>query len=90
VLEDGREVTPAMLTLPATLGGSVSLMGCATCKRIDLTLSRDAQFFIGKREATLADMKRHLQANPKANVLVVSPINQKVVSRISASAADLK
>jgi hypothetical protein len=89
VLEDGREVTPAMLMLPSSIDGTVSL-GCPACKQTSLTLSRTAQFFIGKQEVSFADLKRHLKANPKSSVLVVSPINQKVITRISASVADVK
>jgi len=90
VLEDGREVTAAMLTLPSALDGTVALQGCGACKRLTLTLSRNVQFFIGKQEVSFADLKRHLRDQPKSSVLVVSPINQNVVSRISASASDLK
>jgi len=90
VIEDGREVTAAMLTLPSAVNGSVAIQGCTACTRMNLTLSRTAQFFIGRQEVTLADLKRHLRDNPKSSVLVVSPINQPVVSRISASMPDVK
>ncbi len=89
VLEDGREITPAMLMLPSSLDGTVSL-GCPGCKLTSLTLSREAKFFIGKQEVSFADLKRHLKAYPKSSVLVVSPIHQKVITRISASVADVK
>jgi hypothetical protein len=90
VLEDGREVAAEMLTLPSMVDGTVAIQGCAACKRLTLTISRNAQFFIGKQEVSFADLKRHLHDQPKSSVLVVSPINQKVVTRISASAADVK
>jgi len=90
VIEDGREVTAAMLTLPSAVDGTVAIQGCTACKRVTLTLSRTAQFFIGRQEVTFADLKRHLRDNPNSNVLVVSPINQPVVSRISASVPDVK
>lgn len=86
VLEDGHEVAPSMLTLPSTPDGTVAIQGCSACKRLTFTLSRTAQFFIGEREVTFADLKRHLLQHPKASVLVVSPIHQSVVTRISASA----
>lgn len=88
VLEDGRELNASMITLPSD--GTVAIQGCTDCKRLSFTLSRTAQFFIGKQEVTLADLKRHLRDNPKSAVLVVSPINQPVVTRISASVPDAK
>jgi hypothetical protein len=90
VIEDGREVSAAMLTLPSALNGPLAIQGCTACTRVNLTLSPTAQFFIGRQEVSFADLKRHLRDNPKSNVLVVSPINQPVVSRISASMPDVK
>lgn len=90
VLEDGREVASAMLTLPSMPDGTVAIQGCGACKRLTFTLSRTAQFFIGKQEVSFTDLKRHLHDHPKASVLVVSPINQPVVTRISASTSEVK
>ena len=86
VMEDGREITAAMLSLPSAVGGIVSIQGCTACKRVSLTLGADAQFFVNKQEVTFGEFRRYLQDHPAANVLVVSPVNVLVVSRISASA----
>ena len=90
VLEDGREATASMLTMPPANDGVVTILGCSTCKRVTLTLSRTAEFYVGNQEVSFADFKRHLNANPKSNVLVVSPVNQPIVSRIRASLPDVK
>lgn len=90
VLEDGRELIASMITLPSASDGTVAIQGCTDCKRLTFTLSRTAQFFVGRQEVTFADLKRHLRDNPKSSVLVVSPINQPVVTRISASVPDAK
>lgn len=87
VLEDGREVTPAMLTLPTLADGMLSIQGCSSCKRISLQFSRATRFYISKTEVTYADLQRHLRANPKVSVVVVSPKGQKIVSRIVAAEA---
>lgn len=87
VLEDGREVTPAMLTLPSTLDGTVAIQGCGSCKRLTFALARTARFYVGRTEVSFADLQRQLRTNPNSSVLVVSPINQKVITRISASDA---
>lgn len=85
VLEDGREVAPNMLTLPSIAGGTVAIQGCGSCKRITLTLAPDAKFFIGRTQVTFDALKRHLRERPNVSVLVVSPKDELVVTRISAS-----
>ncbi|MEO8063959.1 MAG: hypothetical protein ABI821_14565 [Pseudomonadota bacterium] len=90
VLEDGREASASMLTLPSALNGVLSIQGCTACKLVTLTLSNSAQFYIGTQEVSFVDFKRFLSANPKSNVLVVSPANQQVVSRMRASPPDVK
>jgi hypothetical protein len=87
VLEDAREVTPAMLTLPSTLDGTVAIQGCGKCKRLTFSMARTVRFFVGRTEVTFADLQRQLRANPGTSVLVVSPIGQNIITRISASDA---
>lgn len=87
VLEDAREVSPSMLTLPSTLDGTLAIQGCGSCQRISLKLARTARFFVGRTEVTYLDLQRHLRTFPQNAVLVVSPIGQKVVTRIQASDA---
>jgi hypothetical protein len=87
VLEDAREVTPAMLTLPSTLDGTVAIQGCGSCKRLTFSMARTVRFFVGRTEVTLADLQRQLRSNPDGAVLVVSPIGQNIITRISASDA---
>jgi hypothetical protein len=87
VLEDAREVTPAMLTLPLTPDGTLAIQGCSTCKRLSLRLARTARFYIGRTEVTFQDLQRQLRDRPNSSVLVVSPIGQNIVTRIKASDA---
>src|SRR5262245_24887839 len=87
VLEDAREVKPSMLTLPLTADGPLSIQGCSTCKRLSLRLAPNARFFVGRTEVTFQDLQRQLRNRPNASVLVVSPIGQNIVTRISASDA---
>ena len=87
VLEDGREVTPAMLTLPSLPDGVLAIQGCASCKRLSLRLTRDARFYVARTQVTYADLQRHLSAHPTVSVLVVSPKGQNVVTRIVADEA---
>jgi hypothetical protein len=86
VLEDGREFSASMLNLPATGDGSVTVVACSACKRMDL--SATTHFFIGEQEVSYAELKRHLDSHPTAFVLVVTPANKTNVSRISASATN--
>lgn len=87
VLEDAREVLPSMLTLPSIADGTVSIQGCSTCKRINLSLARDARFFVGRTEVTFVEMQAQLRRDPKASVLVVSPRGQNIVTRIKTTPA---
>ena len=87
VLEDGREVTPEMLTLPSTADGTLAIQGCSTCKRESLRIARTARFYVGRTEVTFAELGRHLRSRPNSSVLVVSPIGQNIVTRIKASDA---
>jgi hypothetical protein len=87
VLEDGREVTPAMLTLPTLADGVLAIQGCSSCKRISLQFSRATRFYVGKTEVGYPDLQRHLRAHPNLSVLVVSPKGQKIVTRIVAAEA---
>lgn len=87
VLEDGREVTPAMLTLPSRADGVLAIQGCPTCKRISLQVGPATRYFIGKTEVNYVDLQRHLRAHPKGSVLVVSPRKQNSVTRIVAAEA---
>jgi hypothetical protein len=87
VLEDAREVTPAMLTLPSTLDGTVAIQGCGNCKRLTFQMARNVRFFVGRTEVTFADLQRQLRARPDGAVLVVSPIGQAIITRITASDA---
>jgi hypothetical protein len=90
VLEDGREASASMLTLPSANDGSLTIQGCTACKLVTLKLGSAAEFYIGNQEVAFADFKRHVLANPKSNVLIVSPAGQPVVSRIRASQPDVK
>src|SRR3982751_247440 len=76
VLEDAREVTPAMLTLPSTLDGIVAIQGCGSCKRLTFQMARNVRFFVGRTEVTLADLQRQMRTYPNISVLVVSPIGK--------------
>lgn len=83
VLEDGREVEGSFISLPTSLGGLLSI-SCPACLSQRFTLSRDALFYVGEQEVTLADLKAYLVANPAKAVLVVSPRGAAVVTRIKA------
>jgi hypothetical protein len=87
VLEDGREVTPSMLTLPTLADGVLAIQGCSSCKRISLQFARTTRFYIAKTEVGYPDLQRHLRAHPNVSVLVVSPKGQKIVTRIVAAEA---
>jgi hypothetical protein len=87
VLEDGREVTPAMLTLPTLADGVLAIQGCSSCKRISLQFARTTRFYIARTEVGYADLQRHLRAHPNVSVLVVSPKGQNIVTRIVANEA---
>jgi hypothetical protein len=87
VLEDAREVRPAMLTLPPTADGTLAIQGCSTCKRLSLRIARTARFYVGRTEVTFADLQRQLRSRPNSSVLVVSPIGENIVTRIQASDA---
>lgn len=84
VLEDGREYRGGSLLLPASEGGVLEIKGCAACS---LKLEPGASLFIGKNRVQLAEMRSYLNSNPRIAVLVVSPINTRVVSRIVAVAS---
>jgi len=86
IVEDGWEFTASMLNLPANQDGVISVVACSECKR--LTISPLAQFFIGKQEVRFAELKRHLDTHPTVAVLLVSPADQPVVTRITASTTD--
>jgi len=90
VLEDGREVSPSMLTLPSLADGDLAIQGCGSCKRLTFKLARNARFYVGRAEVTYADLQRYLRAHPDNAVTVVSPLGQNIVTRIQASGAVAK
>jgi hypothetical protein len=85
VLEDGREVEPRMLTLPSRADGVLSIQGCTACKRFNFKLAVEARFYVGDIEVTYTDLQAHLRLHPDVGVLVVSPKDQLIVTRIRAS-----
>jgi hypothetical protein len=85
VLEDGREVEAASLSLPAVAGGALEIRGCTLCTLAPLNLDASTRFFIGQREVSLAELKTHISENPGAAVLIVTPRSAKnQVARIVA------
>ena len=90
VLEDGREVSPSMLTLPSLPDGEVAIQGCSACKRLTFQMARTARFYVGHTEVSYADLKLHLRSYPQSAVTVVSPRGQNIVTRIQASDAVAK
>ena len=90
VLEDGREVTPAMLTLPSIPDGEVAIQGCGACKRLTFKMARNARFYVGPTEVTYADLQIYLRSHPEKAVTVVSPLGKNIVTRIQASGAFAK
>jgi hypothetical protein len=90
VLEDGREVSPSMLTLPTLPDGELAIQGCTACKRLTFRMAPTARFYVGHTEVTYADLKLHLRSYPQGEVTVVSPRGQNIVTRIQASGAVAK
>jgi hypothetical protein len=87
VLEDGREFRSEVVRLPNAAGGVVEIKACVECPQLLLTLAPTAIFLIGRTPVALNELRAHLDANPSAGVLVVSPKDQQVVSRIVAMPA---
>jgi|SRR5688572_18018681 hypothetical protein len=83
-VEDGKEVAPSMLTLPSTIDGTVAVQGCSSCKRLTYTMSPDVRFYVAKQEVSFAEFKRYIGAHPEAALLLVTPVNQNIVTRLSA------
>jgi hypothetical protein len=87
VLEEGRELRGEVMRLPNAEGGVVEIKACNTCPQLSLTLAPEAEFRIGRTQVVLNELRAHLNANPTASVLVVSPINSQLVTRIVAGPA---
>jgi hypothetical protein len=83
-VEDGKELEPSMLTLPSTIDGTLAVQGCSACKRRTYTMSPDVKFYVAKQEVSFAEFKRYIGAHPEAALLLVTPVNQNIVTRLSA------
>jgi hypothetical protein len=83
-IEDGNELAPRMLTLPSTLDGTVAVQGCPACKRLTYTMSREVRFYVNDQEVTFAAFKAYVGAHPEAVLLLVTPPNQNIVTRLTA------
>jgi hypothetical protein len=84
VLEEGRELYAEAVTLPATASGVMEIKVCETCPSLRLTLDPRAVLTVGATIVGFNELRTYLAANPKADVLVVSPINSELVTRIVA------
>jgi hypothetical protein len=85
VLEDGREVEAATLTLPAETAGVLQFRGCTACVTVSLNYDETTRYFIGRREVTLSELRFHVSAHPSAAVLLVTPrAKSNTVSRVVA------
>lgn len=84
-VEDGHEVNASALRLPSSLSGMLDIKNCNECPNIAIELTAESQLIIGNNTVTLDELRRFLDANPSAPVLVVTPIGKNVVSRIKVA-----
>jgi hypothetical protein len=84
-VEDGHEVNASALRLPSSTGGTLTIKNCTECPTFSLGLTAQSQLIIGGTDVTLEELRRFLDANPSAPVLVVTPIGKNEVSRIKVA-----
>lgn len=82
--EDGHELDPSMITLPSIGEGTVAVQICSACKRLTYTLNLKTQFFVGKQLVSYGEFKRYVDTHPNALVHLVRPVNESIVTRLSA------
>jgi hypothetical protein len=83
-VEDTHELEPRMITLPSRSDGTLAVQGCTACERHTYAMSPAVRFYIDEAEVTYDNFKRHVSAHPDAVILLVTPVNQNVITRLTA------
>lgn len=81
VVEQAYETTSADLSLPDSIGRSVTLPGCAKTCPSSVQLTAETRFFLAGREVRLADLRAHL-ARGRVDLTVFYDPKTLVVTRI--------
>lgn len=88
VVELGHEASAAMLRLPTTDTGELTLQRCATCQVLRLRASSGTRYVIGGQLVTRAEMTQYLVRHPSANLVVMQFKNTSDLSRLVVHTAN--
>lgn len=59
VIEQAVESNTEIVSVPATLPGSLNFKPCGACGYVTLSVDSTSRFFVGKQQVTLADLHRY-------------------------------
>ena len=81
-LERGIETSSALVLLPSSLPGTLTVNQCAGCRSSTLSVDAQTQFFIGKAKVPLADLKSRLAGAPPTFMMVFADVKEPVARRV--------
>jgi len=82
--ESGLELDPKLVSLPAIADGTVVAQKCEICTRRSFTLNASSRFYVAGQEVSYAEFKRYVGSHPEAVVLLVTRVNQNLITRLTA------
>jgi hypothetical protein len=82
--ESGLELDPRLISLPSVADGTVVAQKCEICVRRSFTLNASTRFYVADQEVSYVEFKRYVGSHPEAVVLLVTRVNQNVITRLTA------
>jgi hypothetical protein len=87
MLEQGFEVSPSKVRLPASATGELTVQRCMSCPVLRLRATERSKYIIADQEVGLAEFKRFVEQNPPSMFVVMQLHNTDQLSRIVADTA---
>jgi hypothetical protein len=82
MLEQGYEVSPSKVSLPASATGELTVQRCLSCAVLRLRATERSKYIISGQEVGLVEFKRYVEQNPPSMFVVMQLHNTNQLSRI--------
>jgi hypothetical protein len=79
------EASAESVLLPSDAPGNLIVTACAKCNPVSLLATSRSQYFIGRSQVQLADLRREMAARPGATVVVFYDGKTRELTRVVAS-----
>lgn len=80
--EEAIETSTSAVAVPRTVGGALMVRPCASCELLIVRLEADSRFFIGKREVSLRELARLLDAGGTHGMTVFYDRSDRTITRV--------